>query len=40
MGAISQAEYIDVGVVVGNGEYDPSGAPNPGPPITKPVLYR
>jgi Flp pilus assembly protein TadG len=35
-----QAEYIGVGVVVGNGEYDPSGGVNPGPPITKPVLYR
>jgi hypothetical protein len=35
-----QAEYIGVGVVVGNGEYDPGGAVNPGPPITKPVLYR
>ncbi|MDQ3666314.1 MAG: Tad domain-containing protein [Acidobacteriota bacterium] len=35
-----QAEYIGVGVVVGNGEYDPNGATNPGPPITKPVLYR
>lgn len=35
-----QAEYIDVGVVVGRGEYDPNGPPNPGPPITKPVLYR
>jgi Flp pilus assembly protein TadG len=35
-----QAEYIGVGVVVGNGEYDPNGTPNPGPPITKPVLYR
>ncbi|MBA2705261.1 MAG: Tad domain-containing protein [Blastocatellia bacterium] len=35
-----QAEYIGVGVVVGNGEYDPSGVVNPGPPITKPVLYR
>ena len=34
------AEYIGVGVVVGNGEYDPSAPPNPGPPITKPVLYR
>lgn len=35
-----QAEYIGEGVVVGNGGYDPSGPPNPGPPITKPVLYR
>ena len=35
-----EAEYIGVGVVVGNGEYDPDGATNPGPPITKPVLYR
>ena len=35
-----QAEYIGVGVVVGNGEYDPTGSTNPGPPITKPVLYR
>lgn len=35
-----QAEYIGVGVVVGNGEYDPGAIPNPGPPITKPVLYR
>ncbi len=35
-----EAEYIGVGVVVGNGEYDPNGTPNPGPPITKPVLYR
>jgi hypothetical protein len=35
-----QAEYIGVGVVVGNGFYDPSAPPNPGPPITKPVLYR
>ena len=35
-----QAEYIGVGVVVGNGGYDPEGAPNGGPPITKPVLYR
>lgn len=34
------AEYIGVGVVVGNGEYDPGGVVNPGPPITKPVLYR
>ena len=34
------AEYIGVGVVVGNGEYDPTGTTNPGPPITKPVLYR
>lgn len=35
-----RAEYIGVGVVVGNGEYDPTGTTNPGPPITKPVLYR
>lgn len=35
-----QAEYIGVGVVVGNGSYDPNGPPNPGPPITKPVLYK
>ena len=35
-----QAEYIGVGVVVGNGDYDPTGTTNPGPPITKPVLYR
>ncbi|HEX8175690.1 MAG TPA: Tad domain-containing protein [Pyrinomonadaceae bacterium] len=35
-----QAEYIGVGVVVGNGTYDPNGPANPGPPITKPVLYK
>jgi Flp pilus assembly protein TadG len=35
-----QAEYIGTGVVVGNGNYDPTGVPNGGPPITKPVLYR
>jgi len=35
-----QAEYIGVGVVVGNGEYDPTAPTNPGPPIVKPVLYR
>lgn len=35
-----QAEYIDIGVVVGNGEYDPTAPMNPGPPIVKPVLYR
>ena len=35
-----QAEYIGIGVVVGDGEYDPSAPPNPGPSITKPVLYR
>ncbi|CAN5711764.1 hypothetical protein BH18ACI4_BH18ACI4_11560 [soil metagenome] len=35
-----EAEYIGVGVVVGNGGYDPNGTPNGGPPITKPVLYR
>jgi hypothetical protein len=35
-----QAEYIGIGVVVGNGEYDPTATTNPGPAITKPVLYR
>jgi Flp pilus assembly protein TadG len=35
-----QAEYIGIGVVVGNGEYDPGGTVNPGPVIVKPVLYR
>lgn len=35
-----EAEYIGIGVVVGNGSYDPTGTVNPGPPITKPVLYR
>ena len=35
-----QAEYIGEGVVVGNGGYDPTGAANAGPPITKPVLYK
>ncbi len=35
-----QAEYIGVGVVVGNGEYDPTDTTNPGPTVTKPVLYR
>lgn len=35
-----QAEYIGVGVVVGNGEYDPTDTTNPGPVVTKPVLYR
>jgi Flp pilus assembly protein TadG len=35
-----QAEYIEVGVVVGSGEYDPTAPGNPGPPIVKPVLYR
>lgn len=35
-----QAEYIGIGVVVGNGEYDPFGTSSPGPVITKPVLYR
>jgi Flp pilus assembly protein TadG len=35
-----QAEYIGIGVVVGSGEYDPTGTTTPGPPITKPVLYR
>lgn len=39
-GGAIQAEYIGIGVVVGNGEYDPTAIPNPGPPITKPVLYR
>jgi Flp pilus assembly protein TadG len=33
-------EYIDIGVVVGSGFYDPTATPNPGPPIVKPVLYR
>lgn len=35
-----QAEYIGIGVVVGNGEYDPTDTTNPGPMVTKPVLYR
>ncbi|HKS29445.1 MAG TPA: pilus assembly protein TadG-related protein [Pyrinomonadaceae bacterium] len=35
-----QAEYIGVGVVIGSGTYDPSAPANPGPPITKPVLYK
>jgi Flp pilus assembly protein TadG len=35
-----QAEYIGVGVVVGSGGYDPTGTPNGGPPITKPVIYQ
>jgi Flp pilus assembly protein TadG len=35
-----QAEYIGIGVVVGNGEYDPTAPVNPGPSIVKPVLYR
>ena len=35
-----QAEYIGIGVVVGNGEYDPTDTTNPGPTVTKPVLYR
>lgn len=35
-----QAEYIGIGVVVGNGEYDPSDTANPGPTVTKPVIYR
>jgi hypothetical protein len=35
-----EAEYIDIGVVVGDGVYDPFAPPNPGPPIVKPVLYR
>lgn len=35
-----QAEYIGIGVVVGDGEYDPDAPPNAGPSITKPVLYR
>lgn len=39
-GGSIQAEYIGIGVLVGSGNYDPSAAPNSGPPITKPVLYR
>lgn len=35
-----QAEYIGVGIVIGSGGYDPNGPVNPGPPITKPVLYK
>lgn len=35
-----QAEYLGIGVVVGNGGYDPNGTPNGGPPITKPVIYQ
>ena len=35
-----QAEYIGIGVVVGNGAYDPTAPGNPGPPIVKPVIYR
>lgn len=35
-----EAEYIGAGVVIGNGSYDPNGPANPGPPITKPVLYK
>lgn len=35
-----EVEYLGVGVVVGSGGYDPTGDPNFGPPITKPVLYR
>ena len=35
-----QAEYIEVGVVVGSGKYDPTATTNPGPSIRKPVLYR
>jgi Flp pilus assembly protein TadG len=35
-----EAEYIGVGVVMGNGGYDPNGPANSGPPITKPVLYK
>lgn len=35
-----EAEYIDIGVNVGDGVYDPFAPPNPGPPIVKPVLYR
>jgi Flp pilus assembly protein TadG len=39
-GGALQAEYIGIGVVVGNGEYDPTDTTNPGPTVTKPVLYR
>jgi len=35
-----QAELLDIPCVQGSGGYDPNGAPNDGPPITKPVLYR
>ena len=35
-----QAEYIGIGVMVGSGEYDPTATTNPGPVVTKPVLYR
>lgn len=35
-----QAEYIGIGVVQGGGFYDPNAPANPGPPITKPVLYK
>jgi Flp pilus assembly protein TadG len=35
-----EAEYIGTSVIVGNGYYDPSAPPNPGPSIVKPVLYR
>jgi hypothetical protein len=35
-----QAEFIGIDVVVGSGEYDPSGTTTPGPAIRKPVLYR
>jgi hypothetical protein len=35
-----QAEYIGIGVVVGNGGYNPNGPANGGPAITKPVIYR
>ena len=35
-----EAEYIGIGVLVGNGSYNPNGTPNSGPPITKPVLYQ
>ncbi len=35
-----EAEYIDDAVLVGTGTYDPSAPANPGPPITKPVLYK
>jgi len=35
-----EAEYIGIGTVVPNGIYDPNAGTNPGPPITKPVLYQ
>jgi len=35
-----EAEYIGIGVMVGSGEYDPTATTNPGPVVTKPVLYR